>query len=122
MSAPYEAVTIKRLVPSQNNSQYAPWHVYHKEKKAWAILIGAALPKRAKPPAEPVRMRITSYRNRLCDFANLVGGAKPIPDLLKKLGYLRDDNPRWFQCEYIQIQVPRKEERTLIEFLSPLTP
>jgi hypothetical protein len=118
----YGTLTIKRRVPSQNNSTKQHWSVYHKEKSAWKMLLSAALPRRSAPPALPVKMRLTSYRNRLVDFANLVGGAKPIPDILKTLGYLRDDSPKWFDCEYKQFQVPRVEERTVIEFLSPLTP
>ena len=53
-----------------------------------------------------VRLRIVSYRNRLVDFANLVGGAKPIPDCLQRLGYIVDDSPKWFECDYQQIQCP----------------
>jgi hypothetical protein len=70
-----------------------------------------------RPVAEPVRIRLSSYRVRLVDYANLVGGAKPIPDALVRLGYLKDDGPRWFFCDYFQIQVPREDERTVIEFV-----
>lgn len=117
----YGTVIIKRRVPSQNQSTYAHWSAYHKEKSAWAMLIAAGLPQR-KPPTSPVHIRIASYRNRLLDFANLVGGCKPIIDQLKHRGYIRDDSVRWFRCDYSQVQVPRVDERTVIEFLSPLTP
>jgi hypothetical protein len=117
----YGTVTIKRRVPSQNKSTYAHWSVYHKEKQAWAILMGAGLPKRT-PPSHPVHIRLTSYRVRLCDYANLVGGAKIIPDILKARGYIRDDSVRWFRCDYFQVQVPKADERTVVEFLSPFTP
>ena len=64
-----------------------------------------------------MRLLLRSYRTRLVDYANLVGGAKPIPDCLIRLGYLRDDTPRWFHCEYFQCQVTKAEERTELEFL-----
>ena len=117
----YGSVTIKRRIPSQNRSQYAHWSTYHKEKKVWEWMMAAGLPKR-QPPSVPMHIRLTSYRVRLCDYANLVGGAKIIPDILKARGYIRDDSVRWFRCDYFQVQVPKSEERTVIEFLSPLTP
>lgn len=109
-------VVIRRRVPSQNASQYTHWSVYTKERDAWFILLRAQLPPR-DPPDQPVRMLLRSYRNRLIDFANLVGGAKPIPDSLVRLGYLKDDSPRWFSCEYQQIQVAKADERTELEFI-----
>jgi hypothetical protein len=69
------------------------------------------------PPGHPIRLSLRSYRTRLVDYANLVGGAKAIPDCLKRLGYIHDDSPRWFFCEYSQIQVPKADERTELEFL-----
>jgi hypothetical protein len=69
------------------------------------------------PVVEPVRLCLRSYRTRLVDYANLVGGAKPIPDALIRLGWLKDDNPRWFHCDYFQFQVTKDKERTELEFL-----
>ena len=110
-------IVIKRRVPSQNQSQYKHWRNYTRERDAWFVLLRSQLTPR---PAieEPVRLAIRSFRNRLVDFANLVGGAKPIPDCLIRLGYLKDDAPKWFRCTYEQFQVPRLEERTEIEFLA----
>lgn len=110
-------ITIKRRVPSQNKSQYSHWRHYTRERDAWYVLLRSALSPRGLVEY-PVRIAIRSYRNRLVDYANLVGGAKPIPDCLKRLGYLKDDSPRWFRCSYEQFQVPRGEERTEIEFLA----
>jgi hypothetical protein len=109
-------IVIKRRVPSQNASQYRHWRNYTMERDAWFVLLRAQLPPR-QPVEEPVRMVLHSYRTRLVDYANLVGGAKPIPDSLIRLGYLRDDSPKWFFCDYFQTQVGRGEERTEIEFI-----
>ena len=109
-------IIIRRRLPSQNRSQYGHWSRYVKERDAWFILLRAELPPR--PPIDhPVQLIIRSYRVRLCDYANLVGGAKPIPDALMRLGYLKDDSPRWFFCEYFQSIVPKDQERTEIEFI-----
>jgi hypothetical protein len=110
-------VIIKRRVPSQNRSQYAHWRTYATERDTWFILLRAQLPPR-RAPEHPIRMQLRSYRTRLLDYANLVGGAKPIPDCLMRLGYLKDDSPRWFHCDYFQFQVPAAEERTELEFVS----
>lgn len=109
-------VVVLRRIPSQNSSQYRHWSHYTRERDAWFLALRRALPPNT-PPLGKVRLRITSYRSRLVDFANLVGGAKPIPDCLVRLGYIRDDGPEWFDCEYRQFKVPRAEERTEIEFL-----
>lgn len=114
-----QIITIARRVPSQNQSQYRHWSKYAKERDTWFLLLRAQLPPR-QPVTTPVSIVLRSYRNRLVDYANLVGGAKPIPDTLIKLGYLKDDSPQWFHCDYHQIQVPRADERTELEFLTPL--
>ncbi len=111
------AIVIRRRVPSQNASMYRHWSAYTAERDAWFVLLRCQLPPRRAPPEVAVRMAIRSYRQRLVDFANLVGGAKPIPDCLIRLGYLKDDSPKWFNCEYLQLQVKKSEERTEIEFL-----
>ena len=117
IAARYERpLIILRRVPSQNQSQYRHWSLYMKEKELWYVLIRAHLSPR-QSVQEPVRLRLVSYRNRLVDFANLVGGAKPIPDALVRLGWLKDDSPRWFHCDYSQLQVPRGEERTELTFI-----
>jgi hypothetical protein len=114
--APDRIIIIPRRIPSQNASQYAHWSTYTRERDAWFLLLRVHLPPR-RPVQAPVSMAIRSYRVRLLDYANLVGGAKPIPDCLKRLGYLHDDGPTWFQCRYEQFQVPRALERTEIAFL-----
>jgi hypothetical protein len=111
-------IIIRRRVPSQNASMYRHWSRYTAERDAWFVLLRGQLTPRRAPPDQPVRLAIRSYRQRLVDFANLVGGAKPIPDCLIRLGYIKDDNPKWFDCQYLQLQVGKSDERTEIEFLA----
>lgn len=111
-----QVIVVRRRIPSQNTAQYRHWRTYSRERDAWFILLRACLPPR--PPVDaPVAMAIRSYRTRLCDYANLVGGSKPIPDCLIRLGYLRDDGPGHFRCTYEQFQVAKADERTEIEFV-----
>ena len=58
----------------------------------WFVLLRAQLPPQAREKMK-VHLCIRSYRTRLIDFGNLVGGAKIIPDCLQKLGYIFDDSP-----------------------------
>jgi len=108
-------IIITRKLPSQNDSMYRHWSKYTTERDAWFVLLRTQLPPRRQAEI-PVRLAIRSYRVRLIDYANLVGGAKPIPDCLIRLGYLKDDSPKWFSCTYEQFQVRPKDQRTEIEF------
>jgi hypothetical protein len=110
-------VVVHRRIKSQNWSQYRHWSAYKQERDAWFLQLRSKLPP-VRPHRQKVHMRIRSLRTRLVDFANLVGGAKPIPDCLIKLGYLVDDSPKWLHCDYEQHQVPRAEERTELIFLA----
>lgn len=112
-------ITIDRRVPSQNASTYAHWRDYAAEKQAWAILLRAALKPRLKAPDHLMYLQIVSFRTKELDFANLVGGAKPIPDCLKELRYIHDDSPQWVRIDYFQHIVPRDQERTEIAFFTP---
>lgn len=107
-------ITIKRRLPSQNESTFGHWRKYVKERDMWYALIRAQLTPQLMTPGK-MRGKISSYRVRLLDYGNLVGGAKPIPDALVKLGYLNDDSPAWFTCEYEQFKVKACDERTVIE-------
>ena len=112
----HRAIILRRRIPSQNRFQYAHWRAYAAERDAWFVLLRAHLTPRSPAPEFPVRIRLHSFRTRLLDYANLVGGAKPIPDALIRLGYLKDDHPRWFHADYHQTQVAKAEERTELTF------
>lgn len=55
---------------------------------------------------------ITSYRSRLLDLDNLMGGAKLPIDVLCEFGWLDDDDPMSLHIEIRQIKCKRVEERT----------
>jgi len=115
-------VTVKRRVPSQNiwNNKRGIMGsmVYKKERDVWYALLRAALKPKDRP-IHLVQVKIISFRSSLLDFGNLVGGAKMIPDGLIKLGYLFDDAPAWFYCEYEQRKCPRNSECTIIHLKNP---
>jgi len=51
------------------------------------------------------------YPNKEFDFANLIGGCKPIIDILVKSGVIQDDAPKYFDCVYSQIKADRNQVR-----------
>jgi hypothetical protein len=100
-------IVIRREVPSLNKTMWRHRMAYVKERDHWLALIRAQLvPRRARPDHQ-VRAVISSLRGRIIDFTNLVGGAKAIEDALKRLGYIHDDSPSWWVCDYQQRVVPR---------------
>lgn len=100
-----------RVVPSQNATMWRHWRAYQQERDVWYYLIRAQLVPRL-PIKRKVYGVILSYRSKQLDYGNLVGGAKPIPDALVKLGYLKDDNPTW--CEFVYAQEIDGRELTVV--------
>ncbi|HYF25372.1 MAG TPA: hypothetical protein VD931_06500 [Baekduia sp.] len=107
-------IDVPRAIPSGNDFHKRHWSGYAKEKGVWMVLIRRATARRANPPDVAMRARIITYRPRALDHGNLVAGAKPIPDVLIALNYLRDDSPAWFDCDYRQVIVPHGN-RTVIQ-------
>lgn len=66
------------------------------------------------PFAASVRIRIVSYRNRLCDADGI--SAKYAIDGFVRCGILRDDTTKEItEVTYSQVKCKRSEERTVIE-------
>jgi hypothetical protein len=97
--------TFTKLVSSQNKTTYSHWSVHHADKKAWIAQVRLRLPRLfgLRAPWSRWKLeRVYSGRNRELDFANLVGGAKPLIDVLTEFGIIVDDSPAHFLCEYDQ--------------------
>ena len=60
-----------------------------------------------------VRVRVISFRARLCDPDNLC--PKYFVDCLRYAGLIADDTPEHITIEVAQVKCRRKEERTEIE-------
>lgn len=60
-----------------------------------------------------VRVRVVSFRSRLCDPDNLC--PKYFVDCLRYAGLITDDTPELITLEVSQVKVKRGEERTEIE-------
>lgn len=110
-------VTPKKI-DSQNIWQNLHWTDRRKLRIEWHWSLIEAMNKakvrKTKVAPGFVRMKITSYRKVLLDVGNLIGGAKPIPDVMIKLGLLKDDSPKWCDIEYAQV-IDKENPRTEIE-------
>jgi hypothetical protein len=106
-------------IPSQNQTSRMHWRAVRKLRKdeGWHVTAAKlALPKGTPlpPSGQHVNVTVQSYRSRLLDFGNLVGGAKGLIDALVAAGLATDDKPSMMTATYQQITVPRKDERTVI--------
>lgn len=96
---------LPRRLKSQNKTTYSHWKVHHLDKQAWTKLVGHIL-----RPCHGLQLpwsrwsltRLYSGREREMDFANLVGGAKPLIDTLTDYQVIVDDAPTYFSCDYSQ--------------------
>jgi hypothetical protein len=100
-------IELGRPIPSQNRFMGKSHHTYDSEARAWKQHLAVHL-------AEFVMVklqwsvwgltRVIHPGSKVYDLANLVGGAKPIPDALTFHGVIVDDAPDYFTCDYAQIQ------------------
>ena len=94
---------VKKKVRSGNEFIWSCWQKYSSYEKYFLKYIKAALGECPYGiPLEPVKIWITSYRKKMLDDDNLRTGCKPIPDSLKRLGWIIDDALGYIKIEYDQ--------------------
>lgn len=101
---PFEAV-FHRSVASQNKSTYTHWTVYNRDKKDWLRQV-----RQVFGAYEGINLWWSSwsitreyhYPNRRMDYANFVGGCKPLIDALIICRVIKDDSDPHFLCSYEQ--------------------
>lgn len=107
-------IIIYKRIPSQNEFVGRHWRKKNGDRLNWQIYLLSAISRRYDPPNELRQVKIVSYRNRILDVGNLIGGAKGLVDAIVNVGLLYDDRPEWAKIEYEQIKTPRVDERTEI--------
>lgn len=117
-------ITIRRVTKSGNKSTFGSRWAYVKDRNEWKALVYAALvkvqgsTKLKDKPNHRVKLHIISYRRALCDRINFAHGCKAILDSLVQNNYLRDDNEKWLDDTYEQVQ-ESKDQRTTIIIYNP---
>lgn len=96
---------LPKRISSQNKTTYSHWKIHYRDKQDWMRLVGTIL-----SPCHGLRLeqscwsltRLYGGREKEMDFANLVGGAKPLIDCLTEYEVIVDDAPTYFTCRYSQ--------------------
>lgn len=94
-------------VKSDNKFKFRTRWDYDKYKKTWYKWINTLCKAPKEKVTEKRRIVIIRYLGkgqRKFDPANLKGGCKPIPDALKHIGLIVDDNDKWLTYEYLQVK------------------
>ncbi len=98
-------IEVPRAIPSQNASHKKHWAVYSNELGCWRRTL--------EPLLRPVLglnlswsrwhfLRLIPSRGRVMDYANIVGGCKPIPDAMQEFKVIAGDDPNRFKASYSQ--------------------
>lgn len=91
-----------RDVLSANQTVYAHWSAYAKDKRDWAAVVQPFLPQMGGRYRYST-WRLTRHyggRSRLMDAINMAAGFKPLIDLLTEGQVIFDDSPTYFRCDY----------------------
>jgi hypothetical protein len=98
---------LQKELDSQNAHHTRHWRSYSKSVNEWKAIIDYTLSDLKGLNlswSEWEICRLYCKPKRAYDFANLVGGAKPVPDSLKASGIIVDDKPANFKCDYFQVE------------------
>ena len=102
-------IFIQKKIESGNKYTYqfgrgACW-AYKKYKDGWEAILGYVMGSPQTPCEVKRVVKILSIRKRLIDEDNLRMGCKCVVDAVKRLGWLKDDSPKWVEITVRQIQV-----------------
>lgn len=93
------------IIKSRNVLDKLHWAVKSRLQKEYMLLIRSHMVKHKIKHAkknERYCLEIISYRKRLLDYDNLVGGCKQLLDALTKEKYIYDDAPKYIDLKISQ--------------------
>lgn len=112
--------SFSRDVLSANQTVYAHWSAYAKDKKGWAACVQPFLPQMGGRYRYST-WRLTRHyggRSRLMDAINMAAGFKPLIDLLTEGQVIFDDSPTYFRCDYAPQQRCEGASHCVLELVS----
>ena len=114
-----ERIVIPDKIHSLNVLNNYHWGKKLKLKKQYQLLVRNQMRLNQLEKCEihdKFSLKIISYRSRLLDQDNLIGGSKLLIDALCDEGYIWDDCPKYLvTAEYHQARIKGMENKTLIE-------
>lgn len=124
-------ITLRLPVPlvSLNQLKGRHWSARSRGKTEWAEALMVARARHLAPPTPPEYRQVVEITRlmgrgeREFDFENLAGGnAKSLIDALTRLGFWRDDSPRWLAREYHQRRATPDEARERVRTIVVIRP
>ena len=106
-------VELPHPTPSLNQVRKMHWAAYARLRDQYTMIMRSHVYQRLDG-LEFRHVTIDRYGSRALDHDNLVGGAKPLLDALKKAGLIADDSPRCIKVTYRQHKAARRECRTVV--------
>lgn len=80
-----------------SGKHWAIYRKYYNDLQLYMLQFGKSP---IKNETKKCKLIITGYRRRMLDYDNFVKGCKPIPDILKRWGWIVDDRDEWLEREY----------------------
>ena len=116
LSPTLQIIVNAKLITVRSRNEFNGHHYrkYSQYRKRWGLAIRKLLVPAPKKATIPKVLTVISYRPRLLDEDNLMGGVKPIPDTMKSLGYIVDDTPQWCSIVAKQEQRGKTQACTII--------
>ena len=95
-------------IKSRNVLDRLHWSKKSILKKEYALLVRNQMKLKkhySLPVQEPTffTLEIVSYRKRLLDYDNLIGGCKQLIDAMIDEKYIYDDSPKWLDLKVKQV-------------------
>ena len=111
-----DILTIPQKVESRNVLDRKHWAVKRRNKQIWAVFVRnqMRLKKiRECEICEKFELTIISYRKKLLDYDNLVGGVKQLLDACSEEKLIWDDAPKYLNLK-VEQHIGKKYETIII--------
>ena len=111
-----DIITLSHKIESRNVLDRKHWAVKRRCKQIWALLIRNQMRlKKIKECdiEEKFELSIISYRKKLLDYDNLVGGCKQLLDACSEEKLIWDDAPKYLDLK-VEQHIGKKYETIII--------
>ncbi len=107
-----DIITLPNKIESRNILDRKHWAVKRRSKKIWALLVRNQMKLkkiRESEVGEKFKLTIISYRKKLLDYDNLVGGVKQLLDACSDEKLIWDDAPKYLDLKVEQYKSNKYE-------------
>ena len=107
-----DIITLPNKIESRNILDRKHWAVKRRSKKIWALLVRNQMKLkkiRESEVGEKFKLTIISYRKKLLDYDNLVGGVKQLLDACSDEKLIWDDAPKYLDLKVEQYKSKKYE-------------